>query len=93
MGATLGHLAGRIDALKKQRTVVAGELKGVIATAQRMLSELGGEAAAGARRVQAAVPKAGRKRKRRLSAQGRANIIAAAKKRWAKYNAEKRKGA
>ena len=47
-------------------------------------------AAAPASKKAAKAPKAGKK-KRRLSAEGRERIIAAAKKRWAKVNAEKNK--
>jgi ElaB/YqjD/DUF883 family membrane-anchored ribosome-binding protein len=86
-------VAARVDALGKQRKAVASELRSFIATAQQMLEDLGEDAAYSGRRVRRTVGKAARKvkRKRRLSAQGRANIIAAAKKRWAAYNAQKKK--
>ena len=92
-GTALGHVAARVDALGKQRKAVATELREFIATAQQMLEDLGEDAAYSGRRVRRTVSKAAGKvkRKRRLSAQGRANIIAAAKKRWAAYNAQKKK--
>ena len=88
LGTGFGHLAGRIDALKKQRQAVAAELNHLIASARGMLSDLGEEASAGAARVRKA--RGAKKKKRRLSAKGRANIIAAAKKRWARYHAGKK---
>lgn len=88
IGAGLGTLAGRVDSLKAQRQSVVTELRHVIAVAQQMLGDLGEEASASAARVRKA---GGAPKKRRLSPEGRANIIAAAKKRWAKYNAAKGK--
>lgn len=87
IGTGFGHLAGRIDSLRKQRLAVVAELNHLIASARGMLSDLGEEASAGAARVRTA---GGAKKKRRLSAKGRANIIAAAKKRWARYHAGKK---
>jgi len=91
-GTALGRVAARVDSLGKQRREVAGELRDFIATAQQMLEDLGEDAAYSGRRVKRTVGKAARKvkRKRKLSAKGRANIVAAAKKRWAKYNAGKK---
>lgn len=94
IGGSLGRLTARVDALQRQRAAVAEDLRNVIASAQDMLGDLGDNAAiarhAGRKAVRKAKSRA-RKGKRRLSAQGRANIIAAAKKRWAKYNAKKKK--
>jgi len=91
-GTALVRVAARVDALGKQRREVAAELREYIAAAQQMLEELGEDAAYSGRRVTRTVGKAARtvKRKLKLSAKGRANIVAAAKKRWAKYNAEKK---
>jgi hypothetical protein len=79
-----------VDSIKARQKAVAAELRPVIASVQGMLADLGEEVSASAR-----VQKAGaRKGKRRLSPEGSARIVvAAAKKRWAKYDAEKKKEA
>jgi len=89
LGASIGTLAGRVKALKVQQKAVADELRQVVATAQGMLADLGQEVSASAARGRRA---GSAKKKRRLSPEGRANIIAAAKKRWAKYHAKNKKG-
>jgi hypothetical protein len=79
-------VAARVDALKRERAVVAAEIQAVIGAAQRMLADLGDDAAIARHRMR----KARRAGSARLSAEGRARIIAALKKRWAKYHAEKK---
>jgi ElaB/YqjD/DUF883 family membrane-anchored ribosome-binding protein len=73
-----------VQRLEQQREVLATELRRVIDTAQDMLDNLGDRAVVARRRAGRAVRKVTRRRKRRLSAEGRANIIAATKKRWAR---------
>jgi hypothetical protein len=51
IGAALGKVAGKTDALNRQRAEVAAELREVIGTAQAMLRELGGEAKTASRNV------------------------------------------
>ena len=75
--------------LDQQRAALAAELRRVIDTAEDMLGKLGDGVVVARRRARRAVRKVTRQRKRRLSAQGRANIIAAAKKRWARVRKEK----
>lgn len=88
LGTALGSLAGRVDSIRARQKAVATELQRVMASAQGMLADLGEEVSASAARVQRV---GARKGKRRLSPEGRARVVAAAKKRWAKYHAEKRK--
>lgn len=86
VGSRLGALAGRVDAVKAQQQALAAELRHVIRTAQGMLADIGAEASASA----AIVRRSGRK-KRNLSPEGRAAIIAATKRRWARHHAAKGK--
>jgi hypothetical protein len=90
IGGTLGRVASRVEVLNKQRAALAAELRQVIDTAQAMLANLGDYAVVARRRGRRAVRRVVKSRRRRLSAQGRANIIAAAKKRWARVRKEKR---
>ena len=85
----VGSAAAKIDALKKERQEVAQELRELINTAQTMLADLGDDAAVLRRRARKAVPRVTRKRKRQLSPEGRARLVAALKKRWAKVRKEK----
>jgi ElaB/YqjD/DUF883 family membrane-anchored ribosome-binding protein len=82
LGGALGRVAAKVQKLEKQRGAIAAELRHVIGTAQEMLDDLGDQAVIARRRARRAVRKVTRRRQRRLSAQGRANIIAAARKRW-----------
>ena len=84
---SFGRLAGRIDAVRRERQALAADLRAVMRQAQDMLADVEDTAVIGYRRAR----KAARKSKRRLSPEGRANIIAAAKKRWARYHAAKKK--
>ena len=92
IGGALGRVAARVQRLEQQRAAIATELRRVIDTAQDMLDTLGDGVVIARRRARRAVRKATRHRKRRLSAQGRANIIAAAKKRWAQARKARAKG-
>ena len=83
-----GPIVARVNALKQERAQVVSEINGVIATAHQMLQDIG-ELPAGSQRG-ASRPKGVAKKRRRLSPEGRARFIAAAKKRWAKYNKEKK---
>jgi hypothetical protein len=65
---------------------VLREIRAVIQSAEQMLADMGSSLTAG---KSAASPP--RRRSRRLSPEGRAKIIAALKKRWAKYHAGKGK--
>lgn len=86
LGKSLHQVKSRLDSWRKERDELAAQLRGVIATGERMLAELGGSTAARVRRAGGA-----RTGKRRLSPEGRARIIAAAKKRWAQYRKEQGK--
>ena len=81
IGSALGRVAAKVQHLEQQRAAIAAELRQVISTAEDMLGNLGDRAVVARRRAGRALRKV--TRKRRLSAQGRANIIAATKKRWA----------
>ena len=97
IGTTLGHVAAKVDALNKQRAAVVEELREVMSVAQGMLTELGADAASAGRQARKTVQKAAGKvakkhtRRRKMSAKGRAAISVAAKKRWAKAKAAKKK--
>jgi len=89
VGDSLGRVAARVDALKKQRQEVAEELRALISTAQGMLAELGDDAVVLRRRAEKVVRPTAKKGKRQLSPEGRARLVAALKKRWAKVRKEK----
>ena len=89
IGGALGRVAAKVQRLEQQREALATELRRVIDTAQDMLGRLGDGVVVARRRGRRAVRKLTRRRKRRLSARGRANIIAAAKKRWARVRKAK----
>ena len=93
VGGSLGRVAAKVDALKKQRQEVARELRELISTAQAMLADLGDDAVVAGRRARKAVRRVTRKRKRQLSPEGRARLVAAVKKRWAKTRQEQAKKA
>jgi hypothetical protein len=92
IGGALGRVAAKVQRLDQQRAALAAELRRVIDTAEDMLGKLGDGVVVARRRARRAVRKVTRRRTRRLSAQGRANIIAAAKKRWARVRKGKAKG-
>jgi hypothetical protein len=88
VGTALGKVAAKVDALKKERTLIAAEIRGVIRSAERMLADLGDDAAIARHRARKAVRRIGAKRN--VSPEGRARILAALKRRWAKYHAEQK---
>jgi hypothetical protein len=92
IGAALGRVATRVQRLERQRAALAAELRRVIDTAEDMLGKLGDGVVVARRRAGRAVRKVTRRRRRRLSAQGRANIIAGVRKRWARVRKGKAKG-
>jgi hypothetical protein len=89
IGGALGRVAAKVQRLERQRAALAAELRRVIDTAQDMLDKVSDGVVIARRRAGRAARKASRQRKRRLSAQGRANIVAAAKKRWAQVRKER----
>jgi hypothetical protein len=90
IGAALGRLAANAQQLERQRATLLAELHRLSEAAEHLLGTVGDGVLVARRRAGRAVRKVTRRRKRRLSAQGRANIIAAAKKRWARVRKEKR---
>lgn len=96
IGTALGHVAARLDGWLSQRDLIAKELSNVIDRARGMLSQLGtlevplpgrrGRPAAST----AAVPEAGRKR-RKMSAKARKAIGDAQRARWAKLKGKAKK--
>jgi hypothetical protein len=78
-----------VQRLERQRAALAAELRRVIDTAEDMLGKLGDGVVVARRRARRALRKVTRRRRRRLSAQGRANIIAGVRKRWARVRKEK----
>jgi hypothetical protein len=90
LGKALGQVAARVDALQHQRRLVADEIRQIVGAAQDMLADLGDAGVVARRRVTRRVRKARKATTRRLSPEGRARIIAAAKRRWAKARRKKR---
>jgi ElaB/YqjD/DUF883 family membrane-anchored ribosome-binding protein len=87
IGRTLGRAAIRLAAWRQQGDEIAAEIYRVVETGNKMLSELGHSAGAGGRAVRKAVTevrKSGRRPGFKMSAEARAKISAAQKKRWAK---------
>jgi hypothetical protein len=89
LGAALGRLAAKAQQLERQRAALVAELQRLSGAAEDMLGKLGDGVVVARQRARRAVRKVTRRRKRRLSAQGRANIIAATKKRWARVRKER----
>ena len=76
IGSALGHLAGRLDALNKQRADIAAELKSAIARGQSLLASLGVAAEEAPKKN-----KGGRPKGYKMSDATRAKLRAAWKKR------------
>jgi hypothetical protein len=91
LGTTLGRLAAKAQTLERQRAVLVAEVHRLSEAAEDMLGTVGDGVVVARRRAGRVVRKVTRRRKRRLSALGRANIIAAAKKRWARVRKERTK--
>jgi hypothetical protein len=92
IGDALGRVAAKVQRLERQREALVAELQRLSEAAGDLLGTVGDGVVVARRRSRRAVRKVTRRRKRRLSAQGRANIIAAAKKRWARIRKEKARG-
>ena len=98
LGRLIGSVRARVDVWKEERDKLSQQLSSVVKEAQHLLADLGETAsrqtrklvaggAAGARALAAEIaPKQGpgRPRKRRMSAEARARIAAAQRRRWAK---------
>jgi hypothetical protein len=84
IGAALGRLAAKAQTLERQRAALVAELHRLSEAAEDLLGTVGDGVVVARRRVGRAVRQVTRRRKRRLSAQGRANIIAGVRKRWAR---------
>jgi mevalonate kinase len=81
IGGSLGHVAAKVEALKKQREEIAAELRELISTAQGMLNDLGAETATFQRRVKKVVH---RRRRRTFTQAQRTEISRRMKALWAK---------
>jgi uncharacterized protein YoxC len=88
VGATLGRIAAKVDAMKRERAALVAELDHVIQVAQKMKADIG-DVNRDVARAKGKVSKAVRKAKRRMSPEARARIAAAARKRWAAYRKAK----
>jgi hypothetical protein len=99
LGRLIGTVRARVDDWKGERDKLAQQLSAVVKEAQSLLADLGQTAsrqtrklvAGGVTRVQetaselaSQAKRPGRPRKRRMSAEARARISAAQRKRWAK---------
>jgi hypothetical protein len=89
IGAALGRLAAKAQTLERQRAALVVELQRLSEVAEDLLGNLGDGVVVARRRTRRAVRKVTRRRRRLLSAQGRANIIAGVRKRWARVRKEK----
>lgn len=84
MGRLLGHVAGRVDALKQQRAEVMAELDHVGNVVRRLKADLG-PAVTDLQHATATALRAGKRARRTMSPEARAKISAAARKRWAAF--------
>jgi hypothetical protein len=89
IGSTLDRLAAKAQQLQRQRAALVDELHRLSAAAEDLLGTVGDGVVVARRRARRAVRKVTRRRRRRLSAQGRANIIAGVRKRWARMRKAK----
>jgi hypothetical protein len=88
IGATLGHLASRIDQWRQQRDDIVTEVRKAVEVGHRMLVELGaiGTGKSGKKgEALGFLPKrkGGRKKGFKMSEEAKAKIAEAARKRWA----------
>ena len=79
-----------LGGLEREIVETRNRLSALTAQAAKLRKSAGRAASQAVSEAGAAV-KSGRRRKRRMSAEGRARIAAAAKRRWAKWRAEKKK--
>ncbi|MEZ5318422.1 MAG: hypothetical protein R2752_13560 [Vicinamibacterales bacterium] len=90
IGKSIGRLAAKVDTFKRRREAVAAELLQAVEAARGMLKDLGTEIVPkSARRKTARRTKP--RRKRTLTPEGRARIVAALKRRWAKSKRAKKR--
>jgi hypothetical protein len=82
IGTALGRLAAKAQQLERQRAALVVELHRLSEAAEDLLGTVGDGVVVARRRARRAVRKV--TRRRGLSAQGRANIIAGVRKRWAR---------
>lgn len=92
IGAMLGRIASKVDAVKRQRAEIAAELDHLIAVAQQMKQDIGA-VGPDLRRARGRVAKAMTRARRELSPAARERIASAARKRWAAYRKAKAKAA
>jgi hypothetical protein len=87
IGATLGHLASRMDQWRQQRDDIVAEVRKAVEVGHRMLAELGavtiGTGKKGAASAYLPKRKGGRKKGFKMSEEAKAKIAEAARKRWA----------
>ena len=87
IGATLGHLASRMDQWRQQRDDIVAEVRKAVEVGHRMLAELGAVTIGTGKKGSAAVNlpkrKGGRKKGFKMSEEAKAKIAEAARKRWA----------
>ncbi len=81
VGSALGHVAARVDAWKKERQAIAAHLQDVVASAQKVLKELGHGAEDEMRALQNAVRKGGRPKGYKMSEATKIKLRQAWKKR------------
>jgi hypothetical protein len=79
IGAALGHVAARLDAWKKEREAIAGDVQRMVTSAQGMLADLGERVD----RAAAQTRRGGRRGGYKASAATRAKLRAAWKRRKA----------
>jgi hypothetical protein len=85
IGATLGHVAARLDAWKQQRTEIAADIEKLIRSARGMLRDVGGAASRGAAAARrAATNKGGRPKGYKMSEATKRKLRAAWRRRKAK---------
>jgi hypothetical protein len=83
IGTTLGHLATRMDAWRRQRDEIAAEVRQAVDVGRKMLAELGSDVAGLSREVGLTKRRGGRKKGFKMSEEAKAKIAEAARKRWA----------
>jgi ElaB/YqjD/DUF883 family membrane-anchored ribosome-binding protein len=91
IGRTLGHAAARLDEWRRQGDEIAAEIRHVVDTGSKMLSELGHSARTGTTAVRTAVREVrkGRKKGFKMSEATKKKLRAAWKRRKAEQKAKK----
>jgi ABC-type transporter Mla subunit MlaD len=83
IGTALGRVAARLDAWKRQRSELAGEIQDLLQQAQRMLDDVSDATSRGAADVAKAVRKGGRPKGYKMSAATKRKLRDAWKRRKA----------